>query len=390
MKKTNLTKIPRRETAGRDTTLRFEYQHRFAAEAALEILEDSSTICVFCDFHDDYVVQRNADNIETFEFVQVKTNKKEKHQWDIPEVFGVNKTKAKSAKKPTSSFIGKLFYHQINFGDQCSGATLLTNVFFVDDIDLLVDDAKKAAKIEDLSGQSKKWFNKISDAYKNSFDKIDSEIVFSFLKKIKLRANSGPLNDEDRSHSAIFLKKIYDYSEIELTQPEAYKIYEDLISKVREKSMSVLSADTTPAQLKEKAGIILDDLLSILSLSKDGYTVLKNGGDVQALKATSRLQRFLTTCGASNQMIGVACRAKVEWDNWIRQNRHAIGETDLLLLTQKCTELIQTQNALSRNLSQLINEFESISRTFLGKMNYVINKDLVFGLFLSLIINGEN
>lgn len=388
MAKKDLTSEKPREKTGRDTTLRFDYQHRFAAEAALEILEDNGMVCVYCDYHDDFVTQRLANNSDAFEFVQVKTNKKEKHQFDFPDVFGIPKT-SKGKANPSRSFGGKLFYHQLAFKDQCSDVTLLTNVFVVDDIETLINDVKSVTSISDLAGESKKWFDKILTSYKSHFNVIDSQIVFDFLKKFKIRSNAGSLNDDDKNHSAIFLKKIFDFSEVTLNQAEAYKIYAELISKVREKSMKELDEKITPDELKNKAGIVLDDLLSVLSITKSGYQILKSGGDQNAIRSTSRLQRFLQARGATQEMIEIACHAKVSWDNWIRENRHAIGHTDLLLLTTRCSDIIRNQNALNRSVDDLIAEFETISQLFSGKLDYVISKDLVFGLFLSLVVKGE-
>lgn len=380
-----------REKSGRDTALRFEYQYRFAAEAALEILEGTGVVCVFCDYHDDYVTQKEVGSSHKYEFVQVKTNNKEKHEWDFSKVFGISKSKKALKEGPTKSFAGKLFYHQLSFDEQCLNVTLLTNVFVVDDLSTLIQDCSTVETFDKLTGKSAEWFNKISSSFTTDFKdyELDNAIVFNFLKKFKLRTQAGDLVDEDQKHSALFLKKIYDFSEVELTQRESYKIYSDLIDKVREKSIASIDAKITPEKLKAKAGIVLDDLLSILSISKSGYEILKNGGDQKAIKTTTKLQKYLSSKGASQSMLDSACQAKVLWDNWIRENRHAIGETDLSLLTTKCSNLIKEQNTVGRTLPQLLTEFETIANSFNGKINYQLSSDLVFGLFLSLIAKGE-
>ncbi len=391
MTKRNLTSIPPREKSGRDTALRFEYQYRFAAEAALEILEGTGVVCVFCDYHDDYVTQKEDGTSHKYEFVQVKTNKKEKHEWDFSKVFGVSKGKKVLKDGPSKSFAGKLFYHQLSFDEQCLNVTLLTNVFVVDDLSTLIQECSKVDSYDKLTGESSEWFNKISSSFQADFknDNLDNTIIFNFLKKFRLRTQAGDLVDEEQKHSALFLKKIYDFSEVELTQREGYKIYSDLIEKVREKSIASIEATITPDELKSKAGIVLDDLLSILSISKSGYEILKNGGDQKAIKTTTKLQKYLSSKGASTSMLDIACRAKVLWDNWIRQNRHVIGETDLGLLTIKCSTLIKEQNTMGRTIDQLLKEFETIAISFNGKINYQLNSDLVFGLYLSLIAKGE-
>lgn len=67
-----------RETAGRDTILRYTYQFRAAGHACLQILEDNEIDFVYCDYHDDYVVRRSKDGVQTYQFHQVKTKKNKK------------------------------------------------------------------------------------------------------------------------------------------------------------------------------------------------------------------------------------------------------------------------------------------------------------------------
>ena len=48
------------EDVGRDTISRFDMQFQAAAAyAALEILDGNGIDCVYCDYHDDFVVRRN-------------------------------------------------------------------------------------------------------------------------------------------------------------------------------------------------------------------------------------------------------------------------------------------------------------------------------------------
>lgn len=69
-----------RETAGRDTILRFDYQFRRTAEASLQLLENGNLERVFCDLHDDYVLKIWENEKALFLFHQVKTKKKDGDQ----------------------------------------------------------------------------------------------------------------------------------------------------------------------------------------------------------------------------------------------------------------------------------------------------------------------
>jgi len=56
------------EDVGRETLSRFDMQFQAAAFAALEILEGNGVECIYCDYHDDFVVRRVVDGNTTFHF----------------------------------------------------------------------------------------------------------------------------------------------------------------------------------------------------------------------------------------------------------------------------------------------------------------------------------
>ena len=64
------------EDVGRDTLSRYDMQFQAAAYAALEVLEGQGVDCVFCDYHDDFVVRRVVGGKTTYHFFQVKTKDK--------------------------------------------------------------------------------------------------------------------------------------------------------------------------------------------------------------------------------------------------------------------------------------------------------------------------
>ncbi|MDH8543877.1 dsDNA nuclease domain-containing protein, partial [Klebsiella pneumoniae] len=79
---------------------------------------------VFCEFHDDFVIEKVIASDIRYTFVQVKTKEKLREIWKLRDVFGI--LKRKSAKNPQTdemirdSFIGKLLQHTINFGESCN------------------------------------------------------------------------------------------------------------------------------------------------------------------------------------------------------------------------------------------------------------------------------
>ncbi len=98
---TELHEVKPREQAGRDTLERYNAQIRAASIACLSILEGKDVKRVYCEFHDDYVIEKNIANDIHYTFVQVKTKEKLREIWKLRDVFGI--LKRKSAKKPQTS-----------------------------------------------------------------------------------------------------------------------------------------------------------------------------------------------------------------------------------------------------------------------------------------------
>ena len=96
-----LGEIEPRERVGAQTGRKYEYQYERTARAALGLLADGPNhVCVYCDWHDDYVIEI-GDPPTRYEFHQVKGRKSSQGPWSFREFFGVSKTKAKTVpKKP--------------------------------------------------------------------------------------------------------------------------------------------------------------------------------------------------------------------------------------------------------------------------------------------------
>lgn len=63
-----LHEVEPREVAGREAIARFAAQFRAAAYMSLAILENGEIDCVFCDFHEDYVVRRRENQAVRYDF----------------------------------------------------------------------------------------------------------------------------------------------------------------------------------------------------------------------------------------------------------------------------------------------------------------------------------
>lgn len=389
MAKKKLTDLSPREVAGRDTILRYNYQFRRTAEASLQLLEDKNLERVFCDYHDDYVLKILEGERSVFIFHQVKSKKKESDQWDRKEVFGLGKTKNK-AGDGKDSIAGKLFLHHIEFGPNCKSVQIISNVFFKEEIDTLIEDVLAAKLPDDLKKESV-LSKRIFDFFGTEFDSISEADIFDFLKKFEVKGGRGKLVDAEREDDSLFLKRIYDYSEIPLDQSQAKKIGESLVSLAQSKSMAEIPPNVTEKDLEKYASIELSDVIKILSISQAAYDELKNGGDVKALRTASILKRLLDRSKATELMIVSACKSKVAWENWHRQHRHAMTDTDYSTLQLKVSQALDSHVRARISLEDLGSHLNQIANEFQGKLpsGITLNVDLVFGLFWSLAVMEE-
>jgi hypothetical protein len=127
-----LGQVEPRERVGAQTGRKYEYQYERTARAALDLLADESKyVCVYCDWHDDYVVEIGQPPTR-YVFHQVKGRKSSQGPWKFSEFFGVQMKKAvKPAKNPpavaTDAIVPLMLLHHRNFGDSCAGLAFVTN-----------------------------------------------------------------------------------------------------------------------------------------------------------------------------------------------------------------------------------------------------------------------
>lgn len=390
--KTKLHEVAPRESAGRDTILRYTYQFRAAGHACLQILEDSEIDFVYCDYHDDYVVRKNINGVQTYQFHQVKTKNKKSYQWSRRDVFGVKKRGKSEEGSAVDSFAGKLYFHILYFKNACESLHLVTNIHFEEELDNFLSDVAVNDKHTDLCSTSKIILDKILETFKLDFKDIDDTVsdekLFLFLKKLNLDSDAICLRDDSGALESSYLSKIYEYSEINLTYRQAQAIASSLLEVVKNKSLSKIKSDVTEAELNAAAGICLTDLLDVLSISKEGYGVLKSGGDISALKNVSLIQRILKNSGASDELIQIACSAKVKWDNWLMEYRHIIQDVDLLYITDSIAHLLKAHVQDGRSFKDITIDIEELYRDVSGNFHgdLQLTKDHLLGLFFSLAV----
>ena len=377
-----------RENSGRDTISRFQAQFRAAAYECLSLLEDNDLDRVYCDYQDDFVARLNLDGKHIYNFYQVKTKRKRNYQWTINDIFGLYKTrKSTTPEKIANSFAGKLLLHTIKFNNSCGKVIFLTNVHLDDDVEVCLKAVENGTQGNKHYGLLLENFN---EAFSQDDPLEDGEIV-ELLKKLILKSNVSYLSPDDNSFSAIARNTIFKYSEIDLKHGECEEIISNLVALVEKKSFSELIHNISEAELDETAGVGVAEMLDILSISKGAYKYLKDGGDTQAIKSASIIQRLLNQADASERMIEFASECKVKWDIWFRNKRHSMAEFDLNFLLEKIDRIAAewssentSFNFLRENVGTLLEEVteQDISST--------LTKELLLGAVFSAMIRIES
>lgn len=376
------TKKPR-EQSGRDTFSRYKAQSKSAAIATLSILEDKAVDRVYCDLHDDFVIRKSDSGKISYIFYQVKTHSKGNHNWTLNELFGLaskKKTENQDHGKILDSFAGKLLLHTIIFDSHCNAVVFQTNIHHHDEVEKLLKDIASG----DFSTKfGKMLLDDFNEIFKSELEKtLTEEEVKSCLQKFNTDTDVQYIKLGDHNFEPYAGDRIYEYSEIELSRSELKEILLKLLDLVDQKSCGIIK-DWNQRSIEELAGISIEDLLSILSISKDAYQCLKDGEDPKAIKSASMIQRALQNAGANSDEVSYCSRCKVDWDFWKRQNRHIITEMDLMAITQQISNLAaqSAKGGPTIDLSELGPKIKALEAD-------LKRKSILFDLTPDLILGG--
>ncbi|KPC36233.1 Uncharacterized protein ABJ99_0422 [Pseudomonas syringae pv. cilantro] len=382
-----------REQNGRDSFSRYRAQVRSAAVASLSILEGGTVDRVYCDLHDDFVIRKKDGDGFTYIFYQVKTKGKQNHNWTINEVFGLNTQLRDQSKQNVDafkgSFVGKLLLHAVVFDQYCNSVIFQTNVNNSDEVEDLLSDIESGIFAHKFSKVMLDRFNECFGENANSFS---SEQAKSMLSKLSFESDVSFLKEGDNYFELIVKEKIYEFSEIELERAEFREILLRLLELVERKSSGVIKTWDANS-IESCAGVSVDDLLSILSISKDAYYSLLSGGDGNAIKSASMIQRALKSSGADISMIMYCSKCKTDWDVWYSSARHVIQELDLLSISERVSAILystmNTQGVLGMNslripIKNLLVELESES------LKFDLTNDLILGGVFSALVRGKS
>ncbi len=339
-----LHEVEPREQAGAGTGALYEYQYHQAAAEALTLLDDTEAVCIYCEWHDDYVTEM-ADG-ESYAFNQVKTRLKSKPPWSLAEFFGLGR-KVKGAPPPvtsTDSIFAHLWDHTQKFGDRCLRFVFVTDSGIDPKLAALLAGTKAVQCAAELQSDVEATFADLSQALAHTFTGITDESLFAFLSRLHVREGLGTVRDLPGCQ-VLIANRILEASEVDLLMSEAKKIGADLVAAARQRSHVILQTlPATAEDLRAAKGLVIDNVLRLLSLSTEGYRQLRVGGRASVL-ALSRLHRLCKRNNVPEILIPDLCRYKTEWAAWWMDQRNRVDEVDYLALKGQCADILKAHSS---------------------------------------------
>lgn len=386
-----LGQIEPRERAGAQTGRKYEYQYERTARAALDLLTDTAKhVCIYCDWHDDYVIE-TGDPPTRYVFHQVKGRTSPQGPWKFKEFFGVlmRKTKApskKPAKVSETAIVPRMLLHYANFGHNCAGIAFVTNAGLDRTLSDFLETAVCSASVNALPSKARNVFDNVASAYGGTNPQLAASAVdlFAWIRGLKVYTDQGHIESADAALLEI-ANVVFDYSEIELGQRQAKQIAREIVSQVRGKvGHRTTIVPTSDEQLRRDKGIVVSELLNVLSLSAQAYEALKAGAGSDAVKTLSRLQRFCEKHGMREFIVAIS-QFKARWDIWRTIERHNVGSIDFLLLENRANEVLRGKLTLER----VVAEAKDIAKQFAGVGVTPLTPEDVVGLIFSMAAQSE-
>lgn len=380
-----------RERAGSQTGRKYEYQYERTARAALELLANgTSLVSVYCDWHDDFVVEA-GDPPTRYVFHQVKGRKLSQGPWTFRELFGVamREEKSRARKLPEvndKAVVPRMLLHHENFGANCAGLAFITNSGLDVGLEQFLQHVSASTDPAGLPEKTRNAFSHLARAYVDgSPSRASSEVeLYKWIQGLNVYTNQGQIEGADNGILEL-ADIVVDYSEIDLSLRQTKQIAREVVGLVRGKVSHCSTVVPAPDEkLRKDKGVVIDELLGILSLSSQAYAELKAGTGNDAIKTLSRLQRFCRQKGLEDHIVTI-CGFKAEWDLWRTVERHGISSVDYFLLEGRANEVLR-QNL---SIQQIVAEARIIAKEFYAVSSSPLEAEHVLGLIFSLAAQAE-
>lgn len=385
-----------REQVGAVTGERYDFQYHQAAADVLLVLDDTKVACVYCEWHDDYVIE--AAGVVSYRFHQVKTRTKSQGPWTLNEFFGIKPRRGPKPKnEPTApagatadSIFGRLLDHVTRFGDRCEGFVFVTDAGITTDFQSLLGSVAAAPTVAALTEDPAKAMTALHASLVAVFPTLTLDAFFDFVKRFSVKDAIGSLQDSG-SCRILIGGRILEMSEVDLRMSEAQKIGAELVAMVRDKSHRVLpTLPATMTELRSMKGLVLDDVLRILSLSAAGYRDLKSGGRASVVEL-SRLHRLCRRSGVAESLIPDLCRLKTTWEAWWIAQRHVVNSLDQVALKKECADALRVHIDGKLDFNGLRDQAKALAAKYAAVLTSTepIGDEQVFGLMMALAVETQ-
>ncbi|MGH8604253.1 MAG: dsDNA nuclease domain-containing protein [Gammaproteobacteria bacterium] len=288
-----------RERAGSQTGRKYEYQYERTARAALELLSDGGNhMSVYCDWHDDYVIEMGTPPTR-YVFHQVKGRKTSQGPWTFREFFGTAMRESETpTKKPATvnekAIVPLMLLHYRNFSESCAGIAFVTNAGLDPSLWSFLNAIGSCTDVTAIPTNARNAFDHLARAYVAAAPPHASSAteLLGWLRGMTVRTDQGQIDGADTGLLEI-ADVVVNYSEIDLSLRQTKQIAREMVSLVRGKvGHSTTVVPASDEQLRREKGIVVGELLGVLSLSAQAYEALKAGAGSDTVKTLSRLQRF--------------------------------------------------------------------------------------------------
>lgn len=390
---TRLHQLKPREQVGAGTGTRYEYQYTQAATDSLLLFND--VLVLYCEWHDDYVLENGpASTVPVYRFHQVKTRDLGQGPWTLQTIFGIKTSKLpKNQTAPDKEPFHRLLEHPFNFTSGCDRLVLVTNNAVDDGVNKFLDAIRTATKVDDLSKDLRKQFDRILAVHMYVQPSLTANTLFDVLRRFFIDSTRGRHPDNDETDVIALGVKIAALSEVDLLSRQAQRMGRDIVSLVRTRSgikIDPLPPGFTEADLKAKKAIVVDDLLRLISLSPEGYRILKTTGNASALKVLSRLQRYCVDNGFGPELIEDVCSYKAGWDMWSIAEKGRISKPDLTALTGECGALVTAYASatpgVKKSIAWFVKEAKDVAKRWSPNLKTVtpLSPEAVLGLVFKI------
>jgi hypothetical protein len=161
---------------------------------------------------------------------------------------------------------------------------------------------------------------------------------------------------------------------------------------VRNRSHRVLNTLPASAEaLRASKGIVLANLLSLLSLSAEGYRQLKVGGR-ESVVALSRLTRLCKRTNVPDAVIPKLCQFRTEYCAWWVDERDRVENVDALALRAATADVLRAHSSGGLTFEQLLGQAKGIAEKYAPRLtsSTPLTGDLVLGLIVDLAVESES